>query len=151
MYLGPRGYLEVLRWESGRTAERNRGKPWLTGSCPLFGPLCHQALPPVCQVELCDPTLPGQGGGLERLLSSRQDHSAQSSDSRWLQQPDSRFPSPTRKWAQPAQSNPSAPAWAGALVPGRGLLLQELELKKSAPCIHEAPPSSWSAVTILGT
>ena len=59
-------------------------------------------------------------------------------------------PPPTRKWAQPALSNPSALAWAGAPCHWQGALVAGLELKKSTPAFMRLP-GSWGAVTMLGT
>ena len=127
--------------ESCRTAERNRWKPWLTGSCPLC--LDHSAIRPFllgARWELCDPTCQVRGGSLERLLSSRQDHSAQSSVAPWwLQQPDSRFPSPHQKVGTACSVQPLSPSLGRSPLSLAGGSCCKAGAEEVSPCIHEAP------------
>lgn len=128
--------------ESCRTAERNRWKPWLTGSYPLC--LARSAIRPFllgAGWELCDPTCQVRGVNLARLLSSRQDHSAQSSVIPWwLQPPNSRFPSPHQKSGHSLLCPPpSALAWAGPSCSWQGALVAGAGAEEVSPCICEAP------------
>ena len=144
------GHVVTLKCsgESCRTAERSRWKPWLTGSCPLC--LDHLPSGPSSWVpggsSVTPPARSGEAASaadrttVHRVLSLHGSCNSLTHVS----------PPSTRKWAQPALSNPSALAWAGAPCHWQGALVAGLELKKSTPAFMRLP-GSWGAVTMLGT